>query len=303
MCVVLAACGGSHAIDTKREPALVVLDAGAEPRQLLRFAPTVHVPERIETTYKVRAATAFTNTVLETGHRSADYPAVKVVERAEVTGIDANGDALVGSEIEDAQVLEDLIDPKLRDSLVAQASQLKGSHGSWRRSPAGTVADVIYRAPQASPALRKRLEDMSDMVQALAAPLPDVPVGVGASWVVTSRTTVSRVTWDRKATYRLRDLTGGTAVLDATIEMHAGSQALSVEPNATLRLTSGSASGTGELSISLGGVFATGDTRTTSEMNYTIVRGHQRITSTMQTEWTVTARALPRDTDRAATSQ
>jgi hypothetical protein len=59
---------------------------------------------------------------------------------------------------------------------------------------------------------------------------------------------------------------------------------LSVEPNAVTRVTSGRVDETAELIIPLRGLAPTVTSQTTSELDLSIVRGHLRITTSVQTE-------------------
>lgn len=91
--------------------------------------------------------------------------------------------------------------------------------------------------------------------------------------------------WQRSVKYRLRSLDDSTATVLAEVTMSAGSQALSVEPNATTRVTSGTV--VEELTVPLRALVPSGTARGTTEVNFSIVKGHARITSTVRAETTV----------------
>jgi len=277
-------CGSKPLHVTKPEPSITVVDVGAEPQRLLRYELTPDATERMEMTFKIRASTAFTNTVLETGQSSADFPTIKNVTLIKVTSLGADGLASVRSEVENITVLDDVVDPALRTRTQAEVAQLKGSRVSWRMTPSGRISDVAVDAPNASPSARHRLSTFADAVRETSVIFPVAAIGIGATWQVTSEHSSAGVTWNRTVTYRLKALTDLSATIDVQFVMRAPSQALSVEPNASTKLTSGTSSANGELIVPLRGLVATGSAQGTSEMNLLIVRGRLRITSTVQTE-------------------
>jgi len=267
--LLLGACGGASrsANEPAPAPSLVLVTNGAEPRQVLRFAPPLHVPETYELTVKTRINNTFTNTVLETGHKDLDLPTTKFTIRAEATGATAAGEIDVRLETLDAGVLDDVIDPRVKAMTARQVASLKGKRTSVRAKPSGEGTGFDSSAPS------------------IRWPLfPDAPVGVGAEWRVVSSTTIDRIHWRIAATYRLRELDEARAVLDCDADMKADGQALSVEPNATTTLKSGSGHATATITVPLHGMVIDNETHTTTETNLLIVQGHLRITATVLTD-------------------
>jgi len=231
---------------------------------------------------KLRAHTAFTNTVLEQGDRTVDFPTVRNILRIEVTSITPAGDALVSSVIEGGSTLDDVVDVSLRQRVEADLAKTRGRRASWRMTPTGSVADLALDAPELPAAARQRLLELLDAMPSVV--FPDADIGIGASWQTRSEVSISHVRWQRTVTYRLKALTDSTATVEGVLEGRADSQALSTEPNATMRLTSATARATSELVVPLHQLVGTGRSQGTSETNLQIVRGHLRITSTAQTD-------------------
>ena len=282
--VMAVGCGSQAPHVAKPEPSITVVDVGAEPLRGLRYELKPDATERMELTVKIRMNTAFTNTVLETGHRSADFPTIKHVALIKVVSVGADGVATVSSDVENITVLDDVVDPALRTRVEAEVTPLDGSRVSWRMAPSGQISDVAVEAPNATPSARARLSTFADSVRETAVVFPAAAIGIGATWEMTSEQSLAGVTWTRAVTYRLRALTDSSATIDARIVMRAPAQALSVEPNATTKLTSGTSNANRELIVPLRGLVATGTGRSMSQMNLSIVRGRLRITSTVQTE-------------------
>lgn len=266
---LLGACGGASrsANEPAPAPSLVLVANGAEPRQLLRFAPPLHVPETYELKVKTRINNTFTNTVLETGHRDLDLPTSRFTIRAEATGATPAGEIDLSLETLDAGVLDDVVDPRVKAVTARQVVSLKGKRMSGRAKPSGEGTGFDTSVPP------------------IRWPLfPDAPVGVGAEWRVVSSTTIDRIQWHIAATYRLRELDETRAVLDCAADMKADGQALSVEPNATTTLKSASGHVTATMTVPLHGVVIDGEAHTTTETNLLIVQGHLRVTSTVLTD-------------------
>jgi hypothetical protein len=137
---LIAACAGTPRV-VEAPATVTVLEAGAEPRQRVRYELAAHVPERRELTIKSRLSLKFVNTVLENGQRDVDAPTMTVVDRLEVTGFTPTGDALVAGEVVDASVGDDVVDPAIRSRAVASIAALKGRREVWRMAPSGATFD------------------------------------------------------------------------------------------------------------------------------------------------------------------
>src|SRR5262249_32152219 len=110
-----------------------------------------------------------------------------------------------------------------------------------------------------------------------------------------SQIEVGGIHFDQTTTYRLANVTEAAATVDVDVVMKAASQALSVEPNATTTVTSASSHGTGQSVIPLHGLVATGTLTATAETNLAIVRGPQRILSSMQLDTIASVKAIHPD--------
>jgi hypothetical protein len=284
-CIALS-CGGAQSTAHVDGPKLsiAIVDPGAEPRRVLRYEVTSHAPERMEMNLKQRLKTASTNTVLETAHQSIDLPTVRSVVRIEVTSLIPGGAASVTCELQDVTVLDDVVDPAILKQAAADAASLKGFRASWRLAPSGMISDISVDASNAPALARDQLPSFAESIRDTAVVFPDAPIGIGATWQVTSEQSTSHIMWNRTVTYRLKTLTDSIATVDAQTVMRAPSQALSVEPNSTTRLTSAANSATSEVVIPLHGLVATSTSHGTGEMNVSMVRGHLRITASTQLE-------------------
>jgi hypothetical protein len=272
--VVAVACGGAQRPNER--PEIRVLDRGAEPRRDVRLQPALHKPERVELTIKMRSTGAYTDTTLETSHSMLDYPSISARERVEATDVDNSNLTLVTAVIEDVHVLDDVVDRRIKPIVAKRVASLRNATVAWRLAPDGSASAVDSELRNLPPGLLQAFVN--------APTFPSSPVGVGARWTETVPTVLGGIHWNQTRTYTLTALDDSYATLSIELSATAGSQALSVEPNATIRLTSGTMSMTGTATIPLHGLAWTGDSRGSIETNLQIVRGHLRTESTVSTE-------------------
>ncbi len=199
-------------------PQLVLLDAGAEPRQRLRYDPALHEPERMELTVKVRVGMAFTNTVLENGRKDVDAPTIKIIARFEATGATATGDTTIGCTVESAEVLDDVVDVATRRPIEPLVAKMKGLHGSWNLSPSGSVSAIAFDGPEVESG--KLLPTVQELMLSSRITFPDADLGIGARWQITRQQRLGGVTWEGGETYTLRELADATATIDVDTVMH-----------------------------------------------------------------------------------
>jgi hypothetical protein len=278
------ACSSSAGHIAQPAPTIVVLEAGAEPRQRLRYEPAPGLTGEVETSTKIRIESTFTNTTLDTGHRNADFPTSIIRGRLQVTGRSPEGNALVSFTVEDVRTLEDVVDPRMRKLVEAQAHWFEKARWTWRLLPTGEVRDVHVEMPNAPESARDRSSALSDPFDEMFVRFPEADIGVGAVWQVESQRRMSGVTWKNKATYTLRELTDDQAIVDVSVALRAPSQDLRVEPNATMTLKSGDGTATGQAYVPRRGLVTSGSFQTTTEANFLIVRRRLRISSTVRTE-------------------
>lgn len=290
-----SACSSGPSHVAKPAPTIVVVESGAEPRLRLHYDPEPGLVEKVETGTKLRVSNTSTNTTLDTGTTTADVPTIIMRGRLEVTGRSRSGDALVSYAIDDVSALDDLIDPRMRKAVEVIKREVKDARATWRLLPTGEVADVNLEAPNATTPPR----ELSNSVHHLFVRFPEADIGVGAIWQIEYQDTLSGVTWTQKTTYTLRALTDGQATVDVSVAMRAQPQDLSVEPNATTKLTSGEGTASGQAIVPRRGLVASGSSQSANEVNLLIVRGRLRVSSVLRTETFSSVKRI----DNAAASQ
>lgn len=274
--LVCVACGGATLAPVV--PTFEIHDRGAEPRALLRYEHTANASDRYEATMKVRTTTKFENTVLEEGTSLLDLPAIVARGSMTVTQIAPDGAATIREQIDSTTVLEDVIDRRVRRELVRRTQHLAGTSYVWGRTPQGKLTGGT--------------NELADAIRLSTPAFPDEPVGVGASWTVSSAYSASGIEWRRATTFTLRDRTNDTVTIDATTALVANDQVVQAEPNATTRLTSGVGNATVHMVIPLRGLVGETSGQESMTMNVLITRGRTRIKAQTTVETIMSSRAL-----------
>lgn len=261
--VAVAACGGAASLP--RTPIVTVTNAGAGARVLLRYEHVAGTAERVRIAIKLRTRQEYENTVMEQGRRALDFPTLQLTGTLTVTDVAADGSAGLAFTIEDAQVLDDVVDPRMRRALEARTTVLRGTTQRWRRAANGSEShdDVT--------------SELADAMRESGLRFPDVPVGIGATWQVRSAYESNHVRWLSVATFTVRDLTPTTVTIDGAVELRADEQTISAEPNATTVVTSGRGRGSSHAVIALRGVAATGDANRHVELELLVTRKALRV--------------------------
>jgi hypothetical protein len=243
----LAACGSTTT--AVRAPNQRLVNAGSEPRRILRAMPTPHLVEMFDVIQKRRMTARTQDTVLEMHDSGVDLPSTKISAHLR------DGEL----QIDDAVLVDDVLDPRLRVGIARELEKLKG-----RR----------FTVTEGLPEIGK-----------LSVGLPSEAVGIGADWIADDAPVIDAVHWQRHSTFHVRELTPNAATLDVTVQMRADSQALSVEPNATTRLTSGSGNAAGTVTVRFDRAVSASDMHGTTEVNLLIVRGHARVARSVTSEF------------------
>lgn len=288
--ILFAGCGGPERVEPPSPPSLAVIKHGAEPRQLVSYqlAPG---EQRVTLQTKLRAGASFSNRVAAHGGGSVELPTTKVDATVTVTAVEPDGTATIATAIEQASALDDG-DPQLRERFAAALAATHGVHGVWHLRPDGRTTDLRFAADGATPGTKEQLERISATLTQLAVVLPGEPIGVGATWKVTSTFTTGPIAWTSTATYRLIELADATATIHADLAARAGHQTLMSQPNASSELTSGELYASSDIVVDRHRAIATGSTHGTTELGFEIHQHglHERSVSRIETSSTLTAR-------------
>jgi hypothetical protein len=155
------------------------------------------------------------------------------------------------------------------------------------------ISDVRLDPEKTKRANRAGLWGIANVGLLTVVQFPDAPIGIGAVWRTTYADEYGAAHWNTTVTCRLKSLDSAVATVEVTAAMRAPSQVISVEPNATTRVTSGERTNTQLLVIPLDRLALNGDGHDTSELNLQIVRGKLRVAATARMETLATFQTLP----------
>jgi hypothetical protein len=254
-------------------PVVTVVDAGDEPRAKIRL----HVAKGDTTHATMTMRTSLSQTIDGRSSPPVKTPPISLGMLVEVSDVGDDGTI-------DARFSYDTVDVKGRG---AQAQELEkalrsmiGVHGTLRSTDTGALTDGHFEVPSNAPAiLKSTLSSFESQLQGMTVPFPTEPVGIGATWTVTTKVEVNRIRTENEVRYRLVERTGDRVVLEVEISQTAPEQDPKL-PNlpagAAVHLTSLSNSGSGHVVVtpsSLLPVSMTSDVSGTTDM--TIEQGGQ----------------------------
>lgn len=274
MAVAFVGCGGAQTLPTPGP--IAILEPGAEPRQVVRQQPQLHIPEAIDNSMKLRATGAYTDTTLDTTRSAIDFPTIVWHVTVQANQVDSDGSTRVGGAITNASILDDVVDPRMKPIAAQQAAKLRGVTMSWKLAPDGGSSSIETSLRELPPGL---LESW-----AVVPMFPATPIGIGARWSDTGDISLGGIRWHQTRTFTLTGLDDADASLTIDLTAHADSQAIRTEPNASIRLTSGGLHVTANVNVPLHGVAWTGDSHGSSELDLLIVQGHLRTSTTQSIE-------------------
>jgi hypothetical protein len=238
----------SPAVPTQVE----LLNAGAEPRQELRFRPTVNAKQTMTITTNMDVANSISGQPM---------PSVKIPESVMkmevlVNQVDANGDIHFQFSFTDADVVADsTVPPELLNAMRSAIKQVVGLRGTSVSDNRGQIKSGSFVLPEGSdPMIRQLFEQMSNSLDQFSSPLPKEAIGIGAKWRVSSSLNLGLMKLTQTTNYELVALQDNVATLNVSVEQQANSQQLTppgVPSGMTLTLKSLNSQGQGQMVMPL----------------------------------------------------
>lgn len=295
--LLLAGCGasGGEGVDRStttaaartpgKDPApaqIRIIEPGAEPRQVLRVQPEVGT-EQVEMTTSSR----ITMDIMGEEQTADTPPLIQTVEIA-VTERD-DGRLAISQEVLDVEVGPGGT-PEVRKEVARSTEALVGMTATMVMDDQGEMSDLRVDLPDDAPAMYAALIDqMEGTMEQLMIPVPDEPMGLGASWSATKPIDLLGASVETTITYTVTALDeNGFSVRTETKLSAAPNQEISVSGE-TGTLVAFGGTGTGESTSRFGHLVSDGEGSSTSEQTLS-VSGQ---TIQQQTETTFGMRPLP----------
>lgn len=223
LAMLAAACGddgerASTPADTAGDDAVRVSNPGARPRARLSLHPAAG--SDIERVLVARIGVDLT----VDGERqpTAAVPPVRMVMSVHVDRVQ-DGTISYSFEYTDVGVLrEPGVDPAVADVTEARLADLEGLRGTGSTDlQGGSQKATIDTSRVEDENVRATLDSLTSQLTNLTAPLPSVPVGVGATWTADRAAVVNGMEVTTSTTYTLRSLNGDDYALDVVQDMAA----------------------------------------------------------------------------------
>ena len=201
----------------------MVTSAGAPPRRVLRYTFRAGAVETIEMDMHVAVGVQMdgqTSPVTTT-------PGMRMIGTMRAERVTPEGNVVIHFSLDSVELSEATGDPALRQKVLDATRKLVGMTTESEITPRGRVLRTSDTMP---PSADKSVADMVDQTQStvrdIAVPLPEEPVGVGATWTA-SRKAHLQFDLKTKSTFHLIRLDGDRGTLEATVAMSAPEQPFS----------------------------------------------------------------------------
>jgi hypothetical protein len=226
------------AVALAAQPAVTLLDAGAAPRQELRY--------RLEAGRTEYGALSTSMQMRGTNMPAVSGPPMTMRMMMRTTDVSADGVARYEFEVTAVETGNGGASPVLDPAI-----------GGWARIDARGLfleGDFALDALADGAEAEQLLGELNQSIQEMSAPFPVEAVGVGARWQVTSRIDAGGFRAEQTAEYTLLSRNGDRVELEVTVTQSADSQPVSMPgmpPEIQARLESLEAAGSGTMNVNL----------------------------------------------------
>lgn len=233
-------------------PQVKLLDAGAEPRKVLRLHPNPGDKRSMGMTMKMGM------TVIVAGKESppVKIPPMHLTMDFAVKNVSPDGDITYDLVMGEATVEEDPeVMPQVAQAIKSSLGSIKGLSGTGTVSSRGIVKSMQFEIPSgADPQMRQVMEQTRNAFTMGAALLPEEAVGPGARWQSTLPVKTQGMSLDQTVDCQLVSIEGDQLTCKTTINQKAPRQQIQSPsmPGMKVDLTSLSGSGAGDLTLDLG---------------------------------------------------
>jgi hypothetical protein len=232
-----------------------LIDAGAEPRQVLRLHVKAGDKQLAIMTMKMKMdMPAPAGGAPPTN--SMNIPAMTLPMDVTVESVAANGDITYQSVIGEAGVVDEPgVAPQMAQAMKTAIAKIKGLTTTGVMSSRGMSKKVDVKAPpDADPQLRQSVAQMKQAMSNLGVPTPEEAVGPGAKWEVKMPVVTQGMTLEQTADYQLVSAQGDQVSTTFTLAQNAANQKIqnpamgNMQMNLIQLTTTGNGSVTADLS-------------------------------------------------------
>jgi hypothetical protein len=151
-------------------------------------------------------------------------PSVRMIGDLAVEDVTPAGDMSISITIHDIHVSERPGSQMQGSAMQRAYAVLEGFTIRSKLNPIGAMSDLKIEAKNAPKAVLDQLGPMTEGMKDLAMPLPDVPIGLGARWNLTNKTTQGGLAVTITTHVSLTKLSGDTIGFHSDTEVTAPAQ-------------------------------------------------------------------------------
>jgi len=235
-------------------PTIKLLDAGKGAKKALRFTAKKGMKRSMTMTMEM----ALAMTLGAQAVPAQKLPAMRMTMDLVVTSVAANGDIRYEFVTRKPEVVADGATPPFVVEAMSKAlAELEGMSGHAVVTNRGFSVEADVKVPEkASAQTQQMVDSIRQSLAQIAAPVPEEPVGVGATWETTTKLQQNGLVIEQTATNQLVALKGKTFTLKIEVAQTAQPQKFTAN-GMTADLESYSASGGGETTIGLANLVPT----------------------------------------------
>lgn len=187
-----------------------LLNAGAEPKQVLRLHPTAGDKQAVIMTVKMKVTMPTPPAGGAAAPAVPNIPPITIPMDLTVQSVTPSGDINYSAVFGEPGIVEDTnTPPQMAQAIKAELAKLKGITADGTISNRGISKKAEIRAPaEADPQLRSSLENLKEGMANMNLPLPEEAVGPGAKWEVKMPVKSGVMTLEETSDYELDSATG-----------------------------------------------------------------------------------------------
>jgi hypothetical protein len=201
-----------------------LLVVGAQPTEKFRLRPVAGSRQQLSLTWQIQTQVK----VGEQAIPSIQMPTMSARLESTVSQVDPNGDIHYAVVYRQIDVKDDgNLPPALAAQFKTQLQPLEGLAGKYVMSEFGEPRSVQMVLPERMSQLQQSvLNQFSQSMTNLSAPLPNQPIGMGAKWRQMIPIVVNGATVNQTTIYELVNRQSGIATIKLQIEQTANGQTL-----------------------------------------------------------------------------
>jgi hypothetical protein len=217
----LASTGSNSPATVSSALKVSLLEAGAEPRKVLRIHPKPGDKQTVTMTSKTDTEV----TMPGAPSQPSKAPALKLTMAATVKSVSPEGDVVYDFVYEDATFVEEAdTPPQVGEQLKPILALLKGTKGTGTMTARGTHT-IAFESPAGNDAItRQAVDQLGHSFLDLQFVLPEEPVGPGAKWLSQLPSKSQGVAVDETTTNELVSIDGERVSVKGTVIQEAAKQ-------------------------------------------------------------------------------